>query len=114
MRNLCASLFLAVACCASAAESPLGFRDLVWKDVCIMKSGKRTLEFDCITFGERSFFVQIDGGEKREVRVEPPASGVIAKAKLELHLDKGVHQIRLSNASAWCPDIDRMTIGTVK
>ena len=55
------------------------------------------------------FFVQVDGGEK--VRVDAPATdGKFVDVPFEVELSEGVHAIRVSNGSAWAPDIDRMTL----
>lgn len=99
---------VAVACIGNRETN-----DLVWKNVKIDRGGKRTLVFRCMAPDVWHFFVQIDGGEK--VRVDAPATdGKFVDVPLEVELSEGVHAIRVSNGSAWAPDIDRMTLGAAK
>ncbi len=83
--------------------------DLVWKNVKIDRGGKRTLVFRCTAAEPRHFFVQVDGGAKLKVDV-PSTNGAFADFPLEVELSEGVHAIRVSNASAWTPDIDMMAL----
>ena len=83
--------------------------DLIWKDVHISRAGHRQLVFRCATPEERTFFVQVDGGEKRPLAVPATADG-FAEISLPVELRVGVHAIRLSNGVALMPDIDRLTI----
>ncbi len=83
--------------------------DLFWKDVKVLRGGKRTLVFRCTAAEPRHFFVQVDGGAKFKVDV-PPTNGAFADFPLEVDLSEGIHAIRVSNATAWTPDIDMMTL----
>ena len=79
--------------------------DLVWKDVYVSRDGAYRLVFSCSKSAPRAFDVQIDGGEKKRLDFngnDPVATDVTLKA--------GIHAVRLSNATDWCPDIDRMTL----
>ena len=99
---------VAVACIGNRETN-----DLVWKNVKIDRGGKRTLVFRCMAPDAWHFFVQVDGGEK--VRVDAPATdGKFVDVPLEVELSEGVHAIRVSNGSAWAPDIDCMTLGAAK
>ncbi len=83
--------------------------DLVWKDVMAFAGGTRRLTFRCQSPEPRSFDVQIDGGERRALSV--PATGhAFVDVSFECRLAAGRHAIRLSNASAKTPVIDRLTI----
>ena len=80
--------------------------DLLWKDVNILKSGRRTLEFRCSApNGDRAFDVQIDGGPKRRLSVKSTGGGFVS-VKLQADLNAGIHTIRVSSAVGWAPDID--------
>ena len=81
--------------------------DLVWKDVKVLAGGRRTLAFTYSAPEDRSFFVQVDGGAKLEVKAP---KGVFATVTADVELSAGVHRIRLSNPTAWAPDIDVMRI----
>ncbi|MGN0877049.1 MAG: alpha-galactosidase [Kiritimatiellia bacterium] len=83
--------------------------DLVWKDVQILKPERRILEFACATPEARSFRIEVDGADVGEVRV-PSTAGLFETFRLEVDLTAGLHRIRLFNASAWMPDIDRMVL----
>ena len=81
--------------------------DLVWKDVKVLQGGRRTLAFTYSAPEDRSFFVQVDGGAKQEVAAP---KGDHATVTVGVELTEGVHAIRLSNATAWMPDVDVMRI----
>ena len=83
--------------------------DLIWRDVNVASSGQRHLVFRCASQEERTFFVQIDGGEKMPLTI-PATAGGFAEASLSVKLEAGCHSIRLSNDAAPMPDIDFMRI----
>ena len=83
--------------------------DLIWRDVNVSSSGQRRLVFRCASREDRTFFVQIDGGEKMPLTI-PATAGGFAEASLSVKLDAGCHSIRLSNDAAPMPDIDFMRI----
>ena len=83
--------------------------DLVWKDVNVSSAGKYTLKFRCSSPEERSFLVQIDGGERQQLKC-PATDGKFIDVLLQAELGKGVHAVRLTNPYASMPDIDFMGI----
>ena len=83
--------------------------DLIWRDVNVASSGQRHLVFRCASQEERTFFVQIDGGEKMPLTIPATGDG-FAEASLLVKLEAGCHSIRLSNDAAPMPDIDFMRI----
>ena len=83
--------------------------DLVWKDVNVSQAGRRHLVFRCAAPEERTFFVQMDGGEKRPLSVAATRGG-FAEVSLPVELEAGVHVVRLLNAAAAMPDVDFMRI----
>ena len=87
--------------------------DLVWKDVNISESGKRTIIFRCSSPEKRTFIVQIDGGEPKPLVVDN-TNGMFADIGLDIALEKGRHSIRLSNPYAPMPDVDLMRIPGVR
>ena len=82
--------------------------DLVWKEVAIFEDGARTLDFRVCSPERRTFFVQIDGGKKTELVCEGGES--VRSVKMSAHLAAGLHEIRVSNGSAPCPDVDALVI----
>ena len=83
--------------------------DLVWKDVKIDSAGGYVLAFDYAAPEDRSFDLSVDGGPAKRVAT-PGTAGKIGTVKVTVPLSAGVHAIRLSNATAWMPDLDRMTL----
>ena len=83
--------------------------DLVWRDINVSSSGMRCLVFRCASQGKRTFFVQLDGGEKTPLTL-PATGGGFVEASLSVKLEAGKHSIRLSNDAAPMPDIDFMRI----
>ena len=84
--------------------------DLVWREVKVDAAGDYALTFYYAAEDDRAFDLSIDGGEG--VRIATPAAkdGAIAAVATRARLGSGVHTIRISNARAWTPDIDRMTV----
>ena len=83
--------------------------DLVWREVKVDAECEYLLSFDYAADDDRAFDLSIDGGEN--VRIAAPATGgAIAAVSARVKLGSGVHTVRLSNATAWMPDIDRMTV----
>ena len=90
----------------------LGNRDtnyLEWRDVKIDNDGEYVLVIDYSSPDDRAFDLAVDGGVVRCVEVKG-TEGRLSKAEVSVKLSAGVHAIRLSNASARMPDIDRLTL----
>ena len=83
--------------------------DLVWKDVRIVKGGRRTLEFLCSCPDNRFFFVEIDGKNPTKVDVKATRE-MSVPVRIEVDLAPGVHELRLSNATEWMPDLDVLLV----
>ena len=83
--------------------------DLIWRDVKVDADGEYTLSFRYVSYGERSFDVQIDALDSQHLAVADTKSA-LQEISVNVRLSKGLHTIRLSNANGWAPDIDSMTI----
>ena len=83
--------------------------DLVWKNVKIDAAGRYDFSFDVASPDDRSFDIYVDGEKAQRVEVRG-TGGKIAAARATVALSAGLHAIRLANACAWMPDIDRMTL----
>ena len=83
--------------------------DLVWKGVKVDVAGEYVLVFDYAAPEDRAFDLLIDGGAAKRVAT-PGTAGKIGTVKVTVPLAAGVHAIRLFNATAWMPDLDRMTL----
>ena len=79
--------------------------DLIWKEVFVSKAGKRTFVFRCSSPEERTFIVQIDGGERKQLKC-PATDGKFVDVTVTVELVKGLHSVRLSNPYSLMPDID--------
>ena len=94
----------------------LGSRDtnyLEWRDVKVDEAGKYAVTIDYSSPDERWFDISVDGGAPRRVNVKG-TDGKFMKVVMVPELSAGIHTIRLSNGSAWMPDIDRMTLDSGK
>ena len=83
--------------------------DLVWKDVKVDAAGEYVLAFDYAAPEDRAFDLSIDGGAAMRVAT-PGTAGKIGTVKVTVPLAAGMHTIRLFNATAWMPDLDRLTL----
>ena len=83
--------------------------DLIWKDVYIGKTGRRTLVFRCASPDARSFIVQIDGGERKQLKCAG-TGGRFVDVSIQVELDKGIHVVRLTNPHVSMPDVDAMSV----
>ena len=72
-------------------------------------AGEYVLAFDYAAPEDRAFDLSIDGGAARRVAT-PGTAGKIGTVQVTVPLAAGVHAIRLSNATAWMPDLDRMML----
>ena len=83
--------------------------DLIWPEVKVEAAGDYVLSFGYASPDDRAFDLVVDQGAP--VRVASPSTGgKMATVKARVRLTAGMHAIRLFNASAWMPDIDRMTL----
>ena len=82
---------------------------LAWRDVKIDVAGDYALSFAYASPDDRSFELSVDGGAPRRVAAKG-TDGKLESVETTVTLAAGVHTLRLSNASAWMPDIDRLTL----
>ena len=83
--------------------------DLVWPEVKVDAAEEYVLAFECSSPDDRVFDLSVDGGAPMRVAT-PATGGKISQVSVRLRIAAGVHSLRLCNASAWMPDVDRMTI----
>ena len=96
--------------------SKLGKRDtnyLEWRDVKVDEAGEYLITIDYSSPDDRAFDLAVDGAAPRRVNVKG-TDGKFMKVVIATELSAGIHTIRLSNASAPMPDIDRMTLDSGK
>lgn len=83
---------------------------LEWRNVYSLKGGSYTMTLDYLTEEAGEVYCRINDGKEFPIRVTGGAKGQIQSVKVPIVLKKGKNVIRLSNAAAWCPEIDRMTL----
>ena len=83
--------------------------DLVWRDVRLSCGGRRKLTLWCASPEPRSLMLEIDNGAPIEITVSDTRE-VFVPCVREIEIPAGDHVIRLSNAWAPMPDIDRMVL----
>ena len=79
--------------------------------ICEHVAGEYVFSIDCSSPDDRSFDVFVDGVLLRGVAAKA-TGGKVSAVGAAARLSAGVHEIRLSNAKAWMPDIDRMTVAS--
>jgi len=84
--------------------------DLQWRNVYVTEDGEYDLTFFYQSGEDRTITVSIDGEETATLTCNSGSWTAIDSATVSTHLTAGEHIVRLSNASAWMPDIDRMTV----
>ncbi|MCR5179882.1 MAG: alpha-galactosidase [Bacteroidaceae bacterium] len=85
--------------------------DLQWRDVHVLASGRYRLSISYITGESRSMQLFVDGQRIQNFTgLNSGAWNRVATKAITIHLDAGTHTVRLSNASAWMPDIDCMKL----
>ena len=86
-----------------------GTNYLEWRDVKVDAAGEYVLAIDYSSPEERWFEISVDGVAPRRLDVKG-TDGKLSRVEVFARLSAGVHTIRLSNASAPMPDIDRLTL----
>ena len=84
--------------------------DLVWRDVRIVRAGRRRLEFAYRTRLPRHFFVQVDGGTPVRLEAKGPTANGFMQVSMEVDLTAGSHVVRLFNPDSRAPIIDWMEV----
>lgn len=83
---------------------------LEWKDVYVDKSGPHRVTFTYFGGEDREMVLTVNGRIVTTLKTHSRDWNRPATIALNVCLEKGKNVIRLSNADAWMPDIDRMTI----
>ena len=81
--------------------------DLIWKNVFVSSAGKYELSFSVRGFDGRTFEVSVDGGAPVALSA---SGGEFSSVAATFRLAAGRHEIRISNANAWAPDVDLMRV----
>lgn len=79
--------------------------DLTWSDVRCAQSGDYMLSVACVSDGQQSIDVEVDGRHVGTLTADG-----LSRPALRLYLKKGRHRVRLHNDSQPMPDVDYMEI----
>jgi len=83
---------------------------LEWRDVYSLEGGDYEMTLAYVTAEQRTIDVAVNGRSVQQLAVGGTSWSVPATVKLNVHLEPGCNTIRLSNPTAWMPDIDCMTL----
>jgi hypothetical protein len=96
-------------CSAGLKAGWLGYsekNDLVWRDVYSFEGGDYDLTIGYICGENRNITISVNGEKVQTVSVNSGGWQTVGKCTVSIKLQKGRNQIRLSNPTAWMPDID--------
>jgi len=107
----------ATFCSAGFKAGWLGYseqNDLQWRNVYSNEGGKYLLTIAYITGENRNINISVNGNKVQTISVNSGAWDKVATKTVNIELQKGCNVIRLSNASAWMPDIDYIDLQPVE
>ena len=81
-----------------------------WRNVFCQEEGTYAMKLSYLTDDDRSVFCSVNGGEEFEIKTPGDNKQDVKNVTSRIHLKKGMNTIRLGNAEAWCPDIDKITV----
>lgn len=81
-----------------------------WRNIFSKKDGTYIMTLSYITDEDKSVFCSVNGGKKFEIKTPGNDKSIVKSVKHRIRLKKGMNTIRIGNANAWCPDIDKITI----
>ncbi len=100
-------------CSGGYAAGWLGSRpenQLQWNDVYVQQDGKRRLTITYFCAENRDMDLTVNGEKVITLQTHSRDWNRPATIALDIYLQKGCNSICLSNANAWMPDIDKMTL----
>lgn len=84
---------------------------LEWRDVQVSQSGRYRLTFGYVSGENRSMQVSVNGERGQNLtNLNSGGFNKVASRAVTVRLNAGTNIIRLSNASAWMPDVDYMKV----
>ena len=84
--------------------------DLVWRNVYSNEGGEYQLTIGFISGENRNISVDVNGQKVQTVSVNSGGWQTVGKKNLNVTLQQGWNQIRLSNPTNWMPDIDYIEV----
>ena len=83
---------------------------LEWRNVYSTKGGAYVMTLSYVCEEDRSVFCSINGCEETEIKTPRGNKNQVKTISQRIVLKKGKNTIRIGNAKAWCPDIDKITL----
>jgi len=87
--------------------------DLQWKNVYVAEAGEYDLTFFYQSGESRTMNLTVNGGESQKLSCNSGSWTKVDSVVARVQLQAGENVVRLYNANAWMPDIDRMTLKAV-
>jgi hypothetical protein len=84
--------------------------DLQWRNVYSQEGGEYKLTIGYICGENRNITISVNGKRVQTISANSGGWDKVGKKTLTVELQKGSNVIRLSNASAWMPDIDYIDV----
>ena len=84
--------------------------DIQWNDVYVQKTGARRMTITYFCGEERTMDLTVNGQRITTLKTAAGDWNQPATIAVDVNLKKGRNSIRLSNDSAWMPDIDKMVL----
>lgn len=100
-------------CSGGAKAGWLGYSEknnIEWKNVYSNEGGKYTITIYGISGEDRYIDLQVNNGTPVRLTLNSGGWAIVGTVTAEITLNAGDNSIKLSNATNWMPDIDKMTI----
>ena len=104
-------------CSAGFKAGWLGYseqNDLQWRNVYSDNGGKYRLTVAYISGENRNITISVNGKKVQTVSVNSGGWQTVGKRSVDINLEKGCNVVRLSNPTAWMPDIDYMELKLIE
>lgn len=80
-----------------------------WRNVFYPKEGTYNMILSYLSDEDRSVYCSVNGNDDFEIKTPGNNKNAVKSVSRKIRLKKGMNTIRLANANAWCPDIDKIT-----
>ena len=84
--------------------------DLLWRDVYSQEGGEYKLTIAYLSAENRNISISVNGTKVQTVTVNSGGWGTVGRKIVNIKLQKGQNTIRLSNPTAWMPNIDYIEV----
>ena len=84
--------------------------DLLWRDVYSQEGGEYKLTIGYLSAENRNITVSVNGTKVQTVTVNSGGWGTVGRKIVNIKLQQGQNTIRLSNPTAWMPNIDYIEV----